>query len=442
MLVTLSLLLACSSTKVDSGIDGLSIDLATDGTLPVADLSWTLDTSVTDATVSAATALVDTADGESWQVDASAGSAVLWGLPPDTDVDVQVVFVIDDAEQESDVATIHTPVADADLPALSVEGDSARAFDGQLALTANVTSPGAAVMIDGQGRYRWWASVSDSDQVGRARLSRDGTQILAQPVNVHGDDTTGLLRFDRHGDVVDTVQIDGQHHDFLELSDGTLVFLVQSLGTASGRTMIGDKLVEVAPDRTQTTIWDIWDAIPYNEDDRWMPDDQWSHANTLSFDEATQTYTVSFFGLRALARIDRATGELLWLMGTSDSDFVGADGDTTVLHGSHGFQFLDGSLLAFENGDSSDADSRAVELSFDEDEPVMTELWSFAPSPSLYSFSLGDVQRLDSGDTLADFSANGTMIQVDAAGTEQWKLTAGVGGAFGYVQVLGEAGSF
>lgn len=426
MLLSPLFLLACA------GSSDFQVQASLSDIVPtVLSVTWTGEQEVDRATL-----YVETSEGELFEVDATDGSATAWGLPPGLEVDFWLAFDSDGDVVESDVSTVTTGSPESGMPSLSAEGDSDRAFDGALALTTSVTSPGSAVLIDGQGRYRWWAHVSEGGHVGRARLSVDGEHILSMPVNNGPDETDPLVRFALDGSVVEEVLVEGQHHDFLELSDGTLVFLVKEYGDYEGVQVPGDRLVEVAPDGTQTEIWNAWDWLDPSTEPSSLPDGEWTHANALGFDEAEQAYYVNFLGLQALFKIDRASGDILWKMGTDDSDFERSDGDLTILQGSHQFEFLEGSLLAFENGPPTAQDSRAVELSFDVDEPVMQELWSWSADPAMYTYSLGDVERLASGDTVVDFSANGVMVQVDSEGAEQWRLSAELGGAFGYLQLL------
>lgn len=422
-LVPLSLF-ACSSS--DYQVDVVLSDLVP----TVLTVTWDGEQAVDAATVT-----VETAGGESWSVDATSGTATVWGLPADEDVDLWLAFESGGKTVESGVTTVTTGSVDVDLPALTVEGDVDRAFDGALVLTTSVTNPGSAVLLDGDGSYRWWAEVGDG-HVGRARLSVDGQHILAMPVNNGPQDAEPLLRFALDGSVAETVTVDGQHHDFIEHADGTLAFLVKDVREVDGEEITGDRLVERAADGTQTEIWNAWDWLDPSVDRTDLPDNEWTHANALFYDEAEQAYYVNFLGLRALFKVDRATGDILWKMGTDDSDFVDEDGDTTLLDHSHQFDLLDGSILAFENGPAGQQESRAVELSLDESDPVMQELWSWSADPALYTYSLGDVERLASGDTVVDYSANGVMIQVDASGEEVWRLSSQLGGAFGYMQVM------
>ena len=64
---------------------------------------------------------------------------------------------------------------------------------------------------------------------------------------------------------------------------------------------------------------------------------------------------------------------------------------------------------------------------------MATEVWNYTPSPSIYNFVLGDVARLDDGDTFVAFSVAGQLTRVTPDGTVKWAANTGVGFAFGFV---------
>ncbi|RME27508.1 MAG: hypothetical protein D6798_04395 [Deltaproteobacteria bacterium] len=419
----------------------VAADLAADvGT--VVEVTWQGVGDLAGVPVEDARLVIEDGEGEEWEQDITTGRATVWGLAPESDVRLTVLLSVDGEELVSPTRTVTTGPVDSDLPSVDLSGGDDRALDGELMMTTLIGATNAAVVVDGQGRYRWWGGLGWITPSARARLSHDGEHVLILPVNVDGNDHTGLQRLRLDGTLEDTVVVEGQHHDFIEMSDGTLAFIVRSPRDIDGTVVAGDKIVEVAPDGTTTTIWDGWDWIPFDGEQPALLGEGWLHGNALAFDEASQTYTLSMYGIQALAHIDRATGELLWLMGTDDSDFVNEHGGTTIVDYGHQFDFVDGGLLVFENGDSTRQSSRAVEYEFDEADPVMRLRWSYEPDPSLYSFSLGDVERLDSGDTVVDFCANGVMVQVSPEGEEVWRMEGRLGAAFGYMSFLGPAGSF
>ena len=73
---------------------------------------------------------------------------------------------------------------------------------------------------------------------------------------------------------------------------------------------------------------------------------------------------------------------------------------------------------------------------YDDDGDEAELIWSYAPSPTVFSFSLGDVSRLENGNTMVTFSNQGQIDEVDASGEVQWRLNASLGGAVGYATFM------
>ncbi len=389
-----------------------------------------------DIDATAATLHVQTDEGESWTVDATGGSATVWGLPPQTGFDLQLELTSASGATWSEPLSLESGPVRNDMPSFTVKSSYDAPLDGGLFITASVVTPAAAVIADDQGRLRWWAEIEDSAGASRARLSADGQSVLVLPTNHLGDDNGGLARFALDGTLLERVHVVGQHHDFVEHSDGTLGFLCYDIRTQGGNTVLGDKIVEVAPDGTQTEVWSAFDSFVPDPDALGGEGMGWSHLNAIDFDEARQAYQVSSLHFNAIMEIDRASGSLRWLLGSDDSDFVDERGGVELFDHSHQFQVLDDSILIFENSAPDQQDSGALELSFNAEEPVVDVLWRYRASPSLYTFSLGDVTRLDDGDTLITWSTNGTVAQVGPDGTERWRVTTPLGTALGYLDVL------
>ncbi len=431
MLLTL-IAMACGGNSADFTVDANVHDRSVDGGPTVATVNWTTDS----PSVGAATVNVSTAEGESWTQDASSGSATVWGFLPGDEVTITVSVESDGEISTSAPYTFTAAPALADLPVLSVTGDSEGALEGGLLLTTNIESPGGTVVFDADGNYRWWGLLPVDDRTSRGRLSVDGDSMLMIVVNNGNGAGQGIFRLGLDGRPIEEYQYDGLHHDFVEHSDGTIGAIVKDARLVDGSTIDGDSIVEFNPDGTTTLVWSSWDTLTWHgPDDRNAEPNEWTHANAIVFDEAAQVYYLSMLSLRAIAKIDRATGDMLWLMGSQDSDFVNEDGSTEILEISHQFQWLDdGTLLRFENGETGSYSSRVVQESVDESAGVVSELWEYRPG--LYDYALGDIQRLSDGSTVVDLSTSGQIMQIDDAGNTLWQVNADIGGAFGYMSIL------
>lgn len=93
-------------------------------------------------------------------------------------------------------------------------------------------------------------------------------------------------------------------------------------------------------------------------------------------------------------------------------------------------------MVVFVNGSEQTYCSDVREYSFDDDGGEAELVWSYSPDPCVFSFSLGDVSRLDSGNSLVTFSNQGQIDEVDPDGELLWRLNASLGGAIGYTTFL------
>lgn len=386
----------------------------------------------------AATAWAESADGQRWERDATDGDAVLWGLPSDAELSIGLRFEHGGEEWLWGPQVVRTPPVPTDMPALYPSGDPAAAMDGRLLLTTSVAVPGAAVLIDGAGDVRWWTQLTYGEPISRARLARDGEHVLAMGIN-NEEDHLPLVRLTLDGREVDRLDLPGQHHDFVEHADGTLAVLVHEWRDVDGVSIAGDRLVEVAPDGAQVEVWSAWDWLPFEGTSAMLEEWDWTHANALVYDEERQLYVVGLLGLQVMVGIDRASGELQWTLGGGSLDFLDEGGEPFVLGRAHQLDLLDGALLYFDNGLPVDQASRSVELAFDPARRVAAERASWQVDPPLYSPTLGDVERLESGDTLTNYGLGGLVVQQRRDGAEVWRLATGIGGAFGYMELLDPA---
>ncbi len=366
--------------------------------------------------------------------------AVLMGLKPDTEY--RIWAVIDDGgdgvtSDEIDLTTGAVPTV---LPSTDVvTADGATVGDGFL-VTSVFAPEAAAVIIDGDGDYVWWTLPdAGEDKVSRVVPSVDGESLLFWFVNLQ-DGPGGplgvgneLVRMAFDGTVLGVENIEAGHHDFAELPDGTIAFLDYDARDTEDGEKIADEIVELATDGTRTTVWSVWDTFEYDPDAPQIPGAGWSHGNALDYVVDEDAYYVSFLGFNTIGKIDRATGTPDWFLGGTNSDFTDGDGETLFFIHQHQFQRLSDSILIFDNGSPEANASRAVEYTLDVDAGEVGLAWSYEPDPDVYSFSLGDVSRLEGGNTLVTFSTAGQVQEVTPAGEVVWELSMGLGGALGYV---------
>ena len=363
---------------------------------------------------------------------------VVWGLIPGTEYLLDAGQVRGGRDEPVDQATVTTGPSPTDLPELLVDSPG-EPLEG-LVLTTLLAAPSAAVMVDGRGRYRWWHVLEDDDlTTNRARMSHDGASVLLR-LDERDGPSQGLRRVAFDGTELDAVDVCPEaHHDFAELPDGTVAVLCHDTRKIDGESIVGDRLVEVAPDHTTTDVWFVWDHWDYDPIQGQDPHWGYAHANALDHQAETDTYTLSTRKLDTIFHIHRPDGAVSWRFGGDQSDFVPADALTSLPTSQHQHQLLGDRLLVFDNGPPTELASRAVEYTLDTESWTTTEAWWYWPDPPLYSYAYGDVERLPDGSTLVTFSVSGQMDLVDEVGALRWRMNAQFGGALGYAtRIVGE----
>ena len=241
------------------------------------------------------------------------------------------------------------------------------------------------------------------------------------------------------------IALDYLAHDFVELEDGTLAGIAFKEGPLPKacpelyekldppkKLLLGNHIVEIAPDGTQTEVWDSWDCFDPCVDLSDTLDDSvrepgWTFTNALDYDEDTDSYLVSMRHLSTIASISRATGQCNWIFGSAPSATTVPVGE--VFHHEHQFEYWPGHMLVFDN-DGAGFSSRLLEYAFDPKEPTAKVIWEY--DTDVFSPVLGDVQRLDNGDTMAVESLSGQIERVTADGESIWKANTSAGTVFGF----------
>ena len=193
----------------------------------------------------------------------------------------------------------------------------------------------------------------------------------------------------------------------------------------------GDSFIEV--DFQGEILWE-WDAFDYLSLDeynsQWIgyPTSEqidWTHSNSVFFDDANNIVYVSMRNLSRITAIDYTTKEIIWNLGDSGfMDEVFFTEDFGFSH-QHSAQITDeGNLLFFDNGrDNNPELSRCLEIEFnDNEDPEL--VWEYILPDSMLTLSRGECDRLLNGNTLISAGRTGNVIEVDDNDEIVWHLRA------------------
>ncbi len=368
-------------------------------------------------------------------VSGESGSMNLLGLPPDREVSFEVV------EAESEEVLGKGSITTGTMPGTlrSLDTDPAKeCWDGWI-LTTFLGAASGPVMLNPEGKLVWWHEENPELLATRARLSADGqwiTYIATERTTVI--DTAELVRVSIDGSTEERFEIPGLHHDFVEMPDGKLAVLSQDTRTIDDQELVGDRILEVAEDGTFTEVWNIFDdwteAGPETNLDDTSPN--WSHANVLQYNEAEDAWYMSFRNFNAIAKVGRGDRQVEWVLGGVLSDFTLTGDELDGFEGQHGFEMTADGIVVMDDRSPPSRFSRMVEYSLDFSSMKATFKSEYHPKPEIATTVLGDVDRLENGNTLVMFSTAGELNCLNDKAEVLWRGTGYTGYAMGYIQHL------
>ncbi len=398
----------------------------------VVHVRWTTDAPTTGY-VEYGTAAADLGARTPVEATATGAHAVsLLGLTADTVTFFRVVTSDGSAAgATSAVQNIRTGNLPVGLPSLTQTGSG---FDGFIVVPLLGTKR-AVVILNARGEIVWYHSDDRDLDSYRARLSVDGASLIYNAAKISGEPSpdSALVRVALDGSETSAISIPLLAHDFVEHPDGTLGALAFEDRDVNGTRVRGNKIVEVAPDGTQSTVWTSWRCFDPSKDPGDDPSQGWTFTNALDYDPAEQAYYVGMRNFSSIAKVDRATGACKWVLGLYGATFTVASGSARFLH-QHQFQVRGNRILIMDNdGGRGAVDlSRLLEYQLDYDTLQATQTWSYLANPPVYTFVLGEPIRLDDGGVFVNWSTAGQMERLDATGASLWKLNTGAGFAFGF----------
>jgi hypothetical protein len=157
------------------------------------------------------------------------------------------------------------------------------------------------------------------------------------------------------------------------------------------------------------------------------------HVTSLSYHDDAEAYTLVEADAGIVLKLD-LSGNLIWQLGGANplGDHVEIDDSWgSLIFGHH---LVDGdTLLIFDNNGATNGGSIVWEYAVDESDLTAVNTWSYQSEAALTSTVMGDVQRLDNGNTLVTYSTVGTIQEVQPDGTVVRQITASGQTPYGYV---------
>lgn len=430
-----------------AGIDAPVVETTDIGT--VARVTWSTPEAVS------ARVVYDNGDGvrraTSWDEPTTEHEHLAWGVRPGAAYQVVAELQGSDGVTCSDVVDAEAGELTTGTPEVYVDAPNAELGASGFTVFPVVEDMDRWLVVTDEAGVAVWSWRIDPSRLGvseveQAFLAADGRGIafLGQ---ARGEAEPGLLAtVGFEGEVVDKLSVNGVHTSFVPLPGGgwgALGWEVRSFDDGGEAIkLLGDTIVEVAPDGTSRTAWSVFDAHTPDLSLDWMsgwyladPEvGDWSHVNWISYDAAEDDFLVSATYNNGVFRVDRATGAEVWSAGTVDAQVIVPRVEPPLLGRPHSVVATEDGLLVFNRNKGSEASlstcSQAVSLAVEED--AVSSTWGYGSEECQLVSFMGNAERLSNGNTLAVFSATGVIDEVTPDGTLVQRLTLDSGAVFGF----------
>ena len=128
------------------------------------------------------------------------------------------------------------------------------------------------------------------------------------------------------------------------------------------------------------------------------------HGNAIH-EDSDGNFLISFRNLNSIYKIDRTSGEVIWILGGKSSHFQLLN-DSIPFSGQHDSQTHgNGRISLFDNANSSEKPkiSRGIEYVLNEDDRTYSKVWEYYNKPASFSRAMGNLQVTGNGQRVVGF---------------------------------------
>ena len=362
----------------------------------------------------------------------------IYGLYADTSNEVIVSY--GDVEKRLEIKTEALP--DDFIMPTSVEAQKSM-LDNELYFFTP-SSSGYTCAYDVNGDVRWYLTINALWEINR--LSNGHLMVSTERLVNSPYYMSGLYEMDLLGKIYTEISLEGgYHHDYFELPSGNLLVASNDFNNDDGT--VEDYIVEVNRNTGDIVkTWDLKDILNMEDgkSENWTEYD-WFHNNSVWYDEATNSITLSGRHQDAVINIDYDTGELNWIIGdpTNWSEeyqkyfFTPVGDDFEWQWSQHAAMITpEGYVFILDNGNNKskieseyvpaeDSYTRGVMYKIDTDAMTIEQIWEYGKTrgSEFYSPYISDVDYIEQDHYIVH---SGGIVYVDGKNSNE---PAGLGGA-------------
>jgi hypothetical protein len=165
--------------------------------------------------------------------------------------------------------------------------------------------------------------------------------------------------------------------------------------------------------------FDVRDAI---HEDLTAATIDYVHPNSLEVD-SDGNILLSSRHLDEVTKIDRRTGAIIWRLGGRHNEFAFVNDPDGFSHQHDARRLDNGNILLFDNGNFHGVKrSRVAEYRLDETAMTATLVWQYRHTPEIFSYAMGNAQRLPNGNTLIGWGAYPLVTEVRSDGSVAFEM--------------------
>ena len=347
-------------------------------------------------------------------------SAVLLGIPPITEVTLQIFSQTGEDITQSKVVTTQTGALPGDLPAPSlVSYDSSLASpEGWVLISVDTSDPGEwyqgpfyIIILDRQGRVVWYYSIPDRRVSMFPRVALDGTHLLFDESTAYFStaSTSRLHRLSLDFSYDETIDVEGLVYGYTELAEGGFIRDKGGWG--------GYSLIEQDVSGEERVIWDCntWLSANY-------PHNGLCYSNAVNYSPETNSVLWSLPYHDTVVEIDRDSGEVLRVFGdvAPTHEIVPSDASFDFQH--YPNYTPDGTLLVSMHIEGTTDQQRAREYTVNDETGELTEIWFYGADVDEYAYYSGEAWRLANGNTLMNYGTGGAAREVTPDKQVVWDI--------------------
>ena len=333
----------------------------------------------------------------------------IYGLYPDTNNEVTI-----ECNGKKNVFYIKTDPLPEDF-ALPTKVVSNKEELGNELYFVTPSSDGYVAAYDVNGDVRWYLNESftwDIKRLNNGNILLSSNRLINPPYYM-----TGLMEMDLLGKVYYEYTLPGgYHHDVFELENGNFIIASDNFENGTVEDYIGE--MDRKTGEIVKTI-DLTKILPQDEGRNVNATDyDWFHNNSVWYDAATNSLTLSGRHQDAVVNLDYSTNEINWIVGSKEGwskemqkYFFEPDENTEFQWSQHAAMILpNGNLFVFDNGNnrSKTAEnavnaennySRGVIYQLDKENKMIHQIWQYGKErgSEFYSPYISDVDYFNDG---------------------------------------------